>query len=996
MQPKEISRYIKIRQVLFTCLIFVMTFSKVLSQEYFQQEVNYKIHVSLNDSLHELIAFETLEYINHSPDTLHFLYFHLWPNAYSNNNTPLAGQLFQSYGKQRLFNDPELSGCIDSLDFEVNDKKVYWELLSGQPDVCRIYLEIPLIPGNSIYITTPFRVKIPKGVTSRLGHIGESYQISQWYPKPAVYDRDGWHPMSYLDQGEFFSEFGTFDVRITLPDNYIVGASGNLQNESEIEVLDKLSADTSWLKDVHSAGNDFPASSKQFKTLRYTADNTHDFAWFADKRFHVQKGKLLLPRSGKEVTTMVLFTNEQSDLWKDALSYVNEAIYWLSDKVGDYPYSSFTAVQSALTSGDGMEYPGITVIGLANDAYSLDEVITHEIFHNWFYGALGSDERNQPFMDESITSFYTDRYLNDKYPDKKLWEVYIKNRKLAKFIQIDKMPIRRMHELEWLIQARNNLEQPINLPATEYTELNYGLMLYNKAPNAFNYLRTYLGDAEFDVAMQEYFRQWKFRHPQPENLREIIETQSGKDLTWFFTDLLGSTKRLDYKMVRIQNQKILIQNKGELVSPLLIAGMTGDSILFEKWIEGFEGQQWIDLPFGDYAEIVIDPGHVTPEIFRINNNIKKSGAFPRADPIRTQLLFAVDDPETYTLIYMPAINWSRENGIMLGIAFHNGFILPKTVQYLVVPFYAFGNSGLAGFGRIAYNIAPYANFIRLATISMETVQFGAPGNQNYRKLKTGLEVNFRNKKMTLPVYQKAFGNYFAASNLFQIEHQEKAKMNSYVQLGYLIEKTSIINPYSLLASFEFGKSYQKTSLDLNYRLSYSGENNGLDMRFFAGTMLNTDSEIPFYAFAASGRSGREQYLYQGTYPDRFTAFPENFFSRQMTLSEGGLVSPLNDSLGYSQWLFSFSLTTNLPGKAARFPVKPFLNFLLNDHGMTSAKNSPFFYEAGLKVGIWDFFEIYVPLLVSQNIDSVSGIFKNRIRFVFSIDAINKLRLRNNR
>ena len=996
MEPKEFSRFKNKRQVLFTCLLFIIPFFKALSQEYFQQEVNYNIHVSLNDELHELNAFETLEYINHSPETLHFLYFHLWPNAYSNNNTPLSKQLFQWVGREKLFNDPELRGFIDSLDFKVDDKKVRWEFLPGQTDICRIYLEVPLIPGDIIQVTTPFRVKIPKGVTSRLGHIGESYQISQWYPKPAVYDRAGWHPMSYLDQGEFFSEFGRFDVHITLPANYIVGASGNLQNGSEIEMLDKLSTDTSWIETANAVETDFPVSSKQMKTLRYTTDKIHDFAWFADKRFHVQKGKLKLPNSGREVTTMVLFTDEQSELWKDALQYVNDAIYWFSDKIGDYPYQNFTAVQSALTSGAGMEYPGITVIGLAEDAYSLDEVISHEICHNWFYSALGSDERRYPFMDESITSAYTDRYLSDKYPGKKLWEVYVKNRKLANFLHVDNMPIQRMQELEWLVQARNNLEQPINLPATEYTELNYGLMLYNKASTAFNYLRIYLGDAAFDPAMQEYFQQWILRHPQPEDFREILETQSGKDLTWFFTDLLGTTKRLDYKIARTQNQQILIKNNGELASPLHIAGLIGDSILFEKWVDGFEGQQWIDLPAGDYAEIKIDPGHVTPEISRINNNIKNTAAFPKADPILTHLLFSVDDPETRTLLYMPAVNWTRENGFMLGMAFHNGFIIPKPVAYFVMPFYAFGNSDLAGFGRVAYNIAPYDNVIRLATLSLEATQFGAPGNQNYRKFKTGLEVNFRNKKMTHPLNHKGFGNYIAASNLFQIENQEKAKMNSYMQLGYLLEKTSTINPFTLLASFESGKTYQKTSLELNYRISYRGRNNGLDMRLFAGTMLKTDSEIPFYAFSASGRSGREQYLYQGSYPDRFSVFPQNFFSRQMSLSEGGLVSPLNDSLGYSRWLFSLSFTTNLPGRAAQLPVKPFLNLLLNDHDIAGFQNSPFFYEAGLKTGIWGFFEIYIPLLVSKNIESVNGSFKNRIRFVFSLDSISKLKLQGNK
>ncbi|MDZ7740022.1 MAG: M1 family metallopeptidase [Bacteroidales bacterium] len=452
-----------------------------------------------------------MEYINHSPDTLHFIYFHLWPNAYSDNKTQLASQVFRANGKSKLFNDQELTGFIDSLDFKVDGRQVQWNLLPGQTDICRIDLNEPLTPGDTIHITTPFRVKIPKGVTSRLGHIGESYQISQWYPKPAVYDKDGWHQMSYLDQGEFFSEFGSFDVRITLPDNYIVGATGNLQNQQELEMLEKLAADTLWKNSSYLKKVPFPASSKQIKTLHYTAREVHDFAWFADKRFNVMTGKIKLPGSDREVTTWVMFTNRQSNLWKEALAYVNEAILWASEKAGDYPYESFTAVQSALSAGYGMEYPGITVIGLAEDAYSLDEVLSHELFHNWFYGALASNERKYPFMDEGITSAYTARYMNEKYPLKKLWQVYFKDWQLARFLSIDRLPVERMQELEWLVQARNNLEQPISLPAKEFNDLNYGIILYNKSTIAFNYLRAYLGDSLFDAAISEVLPQLDFQ-----------------------------------------------------------------------------------------------------------------------------------------------------------------------------------------------------------------------------------------------------------------------------------------------------------------------------------------------------------------------------------------------------------------------------------------------------------------------------------------------------
>ncbi|MDO9614453.1 MAG: hypothetical protein Q7J86_07990, partial [Bacteroidota bacterium] len=193
-------------------------------------------------------------------------------------------------------------------------------------------------------------------------------------------------------------------------------------------------------------------------------------------------------------------------------------------------------------------------------------------------------------------------------------------------------------------------------------------------------------------------------------------------------------------------------------------------------------------------------------------------------------------------------------------------------------------------------------------------------------------------------------------------------------------------------SSESSQSFLKTSMELNYRVSYYGKKKGLDIRLFAGTMLKNNPDIPFYALSASGRSGSEQYLYEGTYPDRFSDFPTTLWSRQMSFSEGGLVSPVNEQLGYSQWLVSLSFTSSLPGKANRIPVKPFANFLLNDHGNGLGNNSPFFYEAGMKAGLWNFFEIYVPIIVSENIETITGSFKDRIRLVFNLNAINQVKL----
>lgn len=993
MNKKKIRfQYTNILIQIFSICVIGITPIDIMAQEYFQQEVNYTIDVTLDDVLHELNAFEKIEYINNSPDTLHYLFFHLWPNGYSGNNTRLAKELFESGGRSELFKNQELRGYIDSLDFKVSGQGVKCIAETDSPDICQVFLNSPLHPGDTIIITTPFRVKIPKGTTSRLGHIGESYQITQWYPKPAVYDQNGWHPMPYLNQGEFYSEFGSFDVTITLPSNYRVGATGNLQTREEIRWLEDLAADDSWKSSMYYGGTLFPPSSEKLKTLRYTGDRIHDFAWFADKRFHVMKGKVTLPGSGKEVTTWTMFTNYQARLWQYALNYVNNSIWYFSHLVGDYPYENYTAVQSALSAGLGMEYPGITVIGSVNDNRSLDEVIAHEAAHSWFYGALGSDERRYPFMDESITSAYTRRYMKARYPDRKLWEIMLNNRWLANFLGVDEIPVERAYELEWLIVARKNLDQPADLPSEEFSDLNYVHILYNKAASGFEYLRAYLGDSLFDSAMQSYYDTWKFRHPQPNDLEHAFESHAGKDLDWFFEGFISTTKRLDYKIADLKENRLLIENNGTLASPLVITGMDGDSVVYEQWADGFHGSRWIDVPdASDFSSFVIDRKRVMPEINRKNNYISTSGILPKLNPVKPRFLFAIEDPAISTLVYIPLVNWNRFNGFTPGIALHNGYFLPKPFNYLLVPFYSTKNNALIGIGQTRINITPFDKMVRLAEIRLEGARFGAPGNQIYQKVGAGLDLHFRPGRIRSPYRQNAFGNYYFASDLYQIVTGEKADMKPIMQVGYNLEKRSSINPFSILSSFEFNRDYQKAAAVFNYRFSYFGDE-GLDLRLFTGRTIKNTSATPFYGISPGGRSGREQYLYQGIFIDRFRIFTENFWSRQMLVSEGGLVSNVSDDLGYSEWLVSLSLTSTLPGKADLVPVRPFANFLLNDHGLAPENDSPFFFEAGLKAGVWNVFEIYFPFFVSKNISSAGGPLKERIRFTITLDPAESFRL----
>ena len=216
-------------------LTLLLTVPLLAQTGYFQQAVNYTINATLDDQQHQISGDITIEYTNNSPDELEVIWLHLWPNAFSKRNTAFARQKIRQGSSRFYFADEEDLGSVSNLNFTVDGTAATLEFPQPEnPDVARLRLPKPVASGATIRMASPFLVKIPASF-SRLGRVGTSYQMTQWYPKPAVYDQDGWHPMPYLDQGEFYSEFGNFDVTLTLPQNYVVGASGTLQTEQELD-----------------------------------------------------------------------------------------------------------------------------------------------------------------------------------------------------------------------------------------------------------------------------------------------------------------------------------------------------------------------------------------------------------------------------------------------------------------------------------------------------------------------------------------------------------------------------------------------------------------------------------------------------------------------------------------------------------------------------------------------------------------------------------------
>lgn len=494
---------------------------------YWQQEVNYNIQVALNDKQHSIKGDLSVEYINHSPDTLTYIWFHLWPNAYKNKNTALAKQLATDKANEKKSASNE-TGFIDSLRFAINGQTAVIENDTANIDMVKLVLPKPLLPGKQITIATPFFVKLPN-YYSRSGYSGQQFMVCQWYPKPAVYDRTGWHAFPYLDQGEFYSEYGSFKVNITVPSEYVVGATGTLQTQSELNKYKQIGLENNKGAKVVPYKTTTPG---KLKTLQYYGEHIHDFAWFAGKDYIIRYDTLQLT----EKDTVNVFSYGQSSgnkTWKNSTSYIKDAVRHYSKWIGLYPYPVVQAVEGPknLSSG-GMEYPMITLITSPNaKEEEMDAVITHEVGHNWFYGILGSNERDHPWMDEGLNTYFQFRYEAEKYRTNSLFGSMIPK------------DVKELSEVDFqsrIYEVLNSLpaQQPINTGSTGFTNKDeYGIVIYVKTAVWLYKLEKELGRDVLDKGLQAYFTNWQFRHPSPEDFKKELEKVSGKNLDTYFAML---------------------------------------------------------------------------------------------------------------------------------------------------------------------------------------------------------------------------------------------------------------------------------------------------------------------------------------------------------------------------------------------------------------------------------------------------------------------------
>jgi len=946
-------------------VIFILSAFNAMAQPAWQQRVDTKIEVSLDDRNHLLNAYEEFNYTNNSPDTLKFIYVHLWPNAYKNDHTPFERQQDVNHSTAFYYAKAKDRGYIDSLDFTVNGQSVDYNSTYDAPDIARLDLQKPLLPGQSIKVATPFRVKIPK-VFSRMGHTGQAYFISQWFPKPAVYDLRGWHPISYLDQGEFFSEYGSYDVSITLPANYILMATGNCLDNAENHWLDSL-ATLPIPKDSNLTAST-PASALETKTVHFHEDNIHDFAWFANKRWVVRKDTVSSPGNNQLVTTWTAFLPEYQSAWINGNKYLKETIKHYGAWVGPYPYKTIKAVLGDMHAGGGMEYPTITIIDKTGTA-NLRSTIVHEAGHNWFYGMLGSNERDHAWMDEGINTFFEQKTTHEINKD---------TTKGGLSISIDE-------NLLYYELAAVHTDQAIEQTSANFAKLNYGIDVYYKTVLMLNWLEKYMGD-DFLKGMKDYYNTWRYHHPYPEDFRACMQRNSSKSLDWFFDGVLHTDQKIDFVVTSAEkdngNTIVTIRNNSGIAAPVLIDECLDDRVTTTAWTRPFAGDTTITIAGADWNTLKIDP--IIPDGKPANNTYREH-AIAHHFGLELRPILGTNIADKDKIFFSPAAGNNAYDGTMLGILLHNVTVPENRFVFAVAPMYAFGSKSLVGAGSVGYTWYP-ENIFKEIMLQADGKTFhdnetGAYIPQTiyagYSKIAPSLTFTFNQHDPLSPVTRTLTlkGYYITEQNIVpgidsvpRLSTQE----NTYGMVRYRHRNDRTYNPFNYTLEGQIGADFAKLTAEGNIRIDYNVKNKSLYVRAFAGDFIPISSDPAVYGRYElnASYSGMDDYLYDGTYIGRNAM--TGLGAHQVSMQEGGFKVPIFNQVDQSDsWMATVNLETDLP--LGKWPIRLFFDagLIPNENpGINNATFSTLLYDGGVEVHlIKNVVNVYLPIIMSNDFEN---------------------------
>lgn len=640
------------------------------NDNYWQQFVHYQMNVTLDTDTKMLTGTSSILYRNNSPNALDKIYMYLYPNAFRNNQSIYGKEAEQAYF--RILSNEADGGWIDLTEFRLipqktNSTQTTVSAFKVEDTILEAALPEPLQPGEEIRIELTFKQKVKK-FQDRSGYRDQQFDFAQWYPKLCVYDEEGWHPMPFHLQGEFYGEFGTFDVTIDVPFDYIVGATGTVTAGDpgwSLVQVDTTLAAAEWEKKYveMKAAIAEKMKNQPRRRVSFHAENVHDFAWLTSADFLYEHGEY------DGIPVHALFRSAAKSDWSKVVTERGRrALEWLSTKFGRYPYPQLTITHGLL--GGGMEYPMLVM-----NSDEGEGLILHEVGHIYFYGLFGNNEQKEAWLDEGFTSFQTQWY----YESRGIAHAYAAPNKTwlqRHRPQVSDNASNRRWALNYMTSGYN---EPISLYSYKFKNgMSYGTNAYTKGSIFYEMLRYVVGEETFNKICREYFNRWALKHVNEARFKQVCEDVSGMELDWFFQQWLHEAKLVDYSLGGVKKEKIAegkwqttveVNRNAEGIMPVEVElALANNEKVRQRWDGKAKNGTVQFVTEVEPRHAALDPNDQIMDKSRLGQGTMRVEFIPEYPR-----LWNYNPPDAYVVTYKPSFYYNDIDGMRLGVRFNGQY-----------------------------------------------------------------------------------------------------------------------------------------------------------------------------------------------------------------------------------------------------------------------------------------------------------------------------------
>ena len=874
-----------------------------------------------------------------SNDTLHEIYLSDWMNAFSDTRTPLARRFFEDYDRSFHFAREEKRGSttINSITGDASEE-LTWERPPGQPDIIRINTEQPVAPGEKYVVNFDYVVKIPSDEFTRYGYQGKgNYQLRYWFLAPAVYD-NGWKVQSHLNINDLYLPPLDLNIELTIPSN--LAAISALRMKKIV-----------------------PQEKK--KTVYLTGDEV------LDTELHLTSEAIF---DDIQVDSLHVLTNIADNSVNAGMKafFVNRVINFLQENLGAYPQPFLLATQQ--------DYSANPVYGLNQlpkflrpfpDGFGYELKQLKTLTENYLENSLMLNPRKDKWIYDGIQTYMMMEYIDQHYPDLKLLGS-LSELIGVRWFHASTLDFNDQYPLMYLFIARKHLDQPLTSPQDSLIKFNKNIANPFKAGVGLNYLDEFLQDNTVKYSIKEFFEQNKLEPVDAEDFREILSSNAGKDIRWFFDEYVSTNKKIDFKVRTVSKEgdslRITLRNKTGSKAPIQVYGLNDDEIVYQTWVEHSPGIRKIYIPANRVEQVAINHEGLVPEINRRNNYRTVGGIMNR--PLQFRLFKDVEDPRYQQVFFMPEFQYNLYDGLALGLKLYNKTVLDRNFEYNLSPFYATKSNTLVGSAGLSHQIFFEEN-LYLIKYGISGSRFSFGYDLMYQRLTPHLALYFRDSYMRDSRNERLL---IRNVNVYRDENEFtdlEVPNYSVFNINYAYSNPGLVTHFSGGVDFQLAQQFSKSSVTLVYRQLLKNDRQ-VNLRFFGGAFLYNDMpNSDYFSFALDRPT---DYLFDYNYYGRSET--SGVFSQQIILAEGGFKSMLEPEFA-NQWI------TTVNGSVTLWKWI----YAYSDVGLVKNKdmNAKFLYDSGIRLSlVQNYFEIFLPVFSSEGWEFGEN-YDQKIRFIATLD-----------